>query len=145
MQDELCCAIINAEKFAELFLTSYSENTSSAQESDGVVLVWTVENLLEKPEFIFNCQSPVLTAQFPKFQPNIILGGTYSGQLVLWDTRAKSTPVQRSPLSSTGHTLPVYCLDVVRTQNAHILGSVSTDGTLCAWTLSNLSQPIVWI
>jgi len=129
-------------KFPELFLASYSENTSSVQESDGVVLVWTVDNLLEKPEFVFNCQSQVLTAQFPKFQPNIILGGTYSGQLVLWDTRAKSTPVQRSPLSSIGHTHPIYCLDVVGTQNAHNLVSVSTDGTLCAWTLSNLSQPI---
>lgn len=106
-------------------------------------MVWTVDNLLEKPEFVFNCQSPVLTAQFPKFQPNIILGGTYSGQLVLWDTRAKSTPVQRSPLSSVGHTHPIYCIDVVGTQNAHNLISVSTDGTLCAWTLSNLSQPIV--
>jgi len=41
-----------------------------------------------------------------------------------------------------GHTHPVYCMDVVGTQNAHNLVSVSTDGTLCAWTLSNLSQPI---
>lgn len=28
--------------------------------------------------------------------------GTYSGQLVLWDTRAKSLPVQRTPLSANG-------------------------------------------
>ena len=126
-------------------LASYSENTSSAQDADGVVLVWTTDNLLERPEFVFTCQSQVLTATFPQFQPNIIIGGTYSGQVVLWDTRAKSTPVQRSPLSSVGHTHPVYCLDVVGTQNAHNLVSVSTDGTLCAWTLGNLSQPIVSI
>lgn len=36
--------------------------------------------------------------------------GTYSGQIVLWDTRAKSLPVQRTPLSAAGHTHPVYSL-----------------------------------
>ena len=137
--------VICNKQFAELLLTSYSENKLSTQEADGVVLVWTVNNLLERPEFVFNCQSPVLTAKFPVFQPNIIVGGTYSGQLVLWDTRAKSTPVQRSPLSNVGHTHPIYCLDVVGTKNAHNLISISTDGTLCSWSLSNLSQPIVRI
>jgi len=31
-----------------------------------------------------------MTAQFSLFYPNIVLGGTYSGQLVLWDKRRKS-------------------------------------------------------
>lgn len=36
---------------------------------------------------------------------------------------------------------PVYCLNVVGTQNAHNLISVSTDGRLCSWNLDMLSQP----
>lgn len=33
-------------------------------------------------------------------------------QVVVWDTRAKSLPVQRTPLSATGHTYPVYNLHI---------------------------------
>nr|CAD7394570.1 unnamed protein product [Timema cristinae] len=76
------------------------------------------------------------------FNPNLILGGTYSGQIVLWDNRVqKRTPIQRTPLSAAAHTHPVYCMNVVGTQNAHNLISISTDGRLCSWSLDMLSQP----
>lgn len=43
-----------------------------------------------------------------RFHPNLILGGTYSGQIVLWDNRVqKRTPVQRTPLSSQAHTVNI--------------------------------------
>lgn len=82
---------------------------------------------------------------FSEFNPTIIVGGTYSGQIVLWDMRAgRNTPVQQTPLSSiVGHTHPVYCMNVVGTKNAHNLVSVSTDGKLCVWSLENLLQPVV--
>jgi len=89
-------------------------------------------------------QSPVMSVAFSKFHPSYIIGGTYSGQLVLWDIRSgKRTPVQRSPLSSSAHTHPVYCLDVVGSQNAHNLISASTDGRICSWNIDMLSQPQV--
>ena len=51
-----------------------------------------------------------MSATFARFHPNLIIGGTYSGQIVLWDNRDKRrTPVQRSPLSASAHTHPVYC------------------------------------
>jgi dynein intermediate chain len=85
-----------------------------------------------------------MSVAFSRFHPSYIIGGTYSGQLVLWDIRiGKRTPVQRSPLSSSSHTHPVYCLDVVGTENAHNLISASNDGRLCSWNLDNLSQPQV--
>ncbi len=43
---------------------------------------------------------------FAKFHPNLVVGGTYSGQIVLWDNRSnKRTPVQRTPLSAAAHTV----------------------------------------
>jgi len=129
-------------KFPELILASYSSNDQGSNDPDGLVLVWSVYNSLQRPEFRFNCQSPVTTAFFDKFSPTIIVGGTYSGQIVLWDTRARFTPVQHTSLSSTGHTQPVYCVDVVGTKNAHNLVSISTDGRLCSWSLDNLVQPL---
>jgi dynein intermediate chain len=106
-------------------------------------LVWNTRFKKSTPEHIFQCQSQVMSATFARFHPNLVLGGTYSGQIVLWDNRVgqKRTPVQRSPLSATAHTHPVYCMKVVGTQNAHNLISISTDGRLCSWSLDMLSQP----
>jgi hypothetical protein len=44
-----------------------------------------------------------------RFHPNLILGGTYSGQIVLWDNRVqKRTPIQRTPLSTAAHTVNCF-------------------------------------
>ena len=64
-------------------------------------------------------------------------------QMVLWDYRAKHSPVQQTPLSATGHTHPVYSMAVVGATNAHSLVSVSTDGRMCLWNMSKLVEPVV--
>ncbi|XP_061377496.1 cytoplasmic dynein 1 intermediate chain isoform X9 [Danaus plexippus] len=126
----------------ELMLASYHNSDDAPHDPDGVCLVWNTKFKKTTPEDIFHCQSPVMSATFARFHPNLILGGTYSGQIVLWDNRVqKRTPVQRTPLSSQAHTHPVYCLSVVGSQNAHNLISVSTDGRMCSWSLDMLSQP----
>ncbi|XP_039304477.1 cytoplasmic dynein 1 intermediate chain isoform X9 [Solenopsis invicta] len=129
-------------QFPELLAASYNNNDDTPNDPDGVCLIWNTKFKKTTPEFIFHCQSPVMSTTFARFHPNLILGGTYSGQIVLWDNRVqKRTPIQRTPLSATAHTHPVYCLSVVGTQNAHNLISISTDGKLCSWSLDMLSQP----
>ncbi|KAI9245500.1 WD40-repeat-containing domain protein [Helicostylum pulchrum] len=127
-------------KYPELVVSSYNKNPLAPNEPDGVALVWN-EHLLDRPEFVFHSQSDVLSVMFSKFHPNYIIGGTYSGQIVLWDTRAKSLPVLKTPLSAGGHTHPVYSIEMVGTQNAHNLISASTDGFVCSWQLDMLAQP----
>lgn len=101
--------------------------------------------LHSRPEYIFHATSDVLTARFSPFHPSLILGGSYSGQVLLWDTRSKSPlPVQRTPLtgaSSGGHAHPIYSISVIGTQNANNIMSCSTDGVVCGWTVDMLSQP----
>ncbi|XP_018790640.1 PREDICTED: cytoplasmic dynein 1 intermediate chain-like isoform X3 [Bactrocera latifrons] len=128
--------------FPELVAASYHNNEESPNEPDGVVMVWNTKYKKHTPEDIFHCQSAVMSTCFAKFNPNLILGGTYSGQIVLWDNRVqKRTPMQRTPLSAAAHTHPVYCLQVVGTQNAHNVISISSDGKLCSWSLDMLSHP----
>jgi dynein intermediate chain len=95
----------------------------------------------DRPEWIFHAQSDIITAKFSPFHPNLIIGGAYSGQVLIWDTRAGSTSVQKTPLTGSGHTHPVYSIDVVGTQNANNIISCSTDGVVCGWTVDMLSQP----
>ncbi len=67
----------------------------------------TSELLFSKTNiFLVVSQSAVMSTCFAKFHPNLVVGGTYSGQIVLWDNRAnKRTPVQRTPLSAAAHTV----------------------------------------
>ncbi len=89
-------------------------------------------------------QSDVLSVTFSPFHSNLIFGGTYSGQILLWDTRSKHLPVLKTPLSAAGHTHPVYAMQMVGTQNAHNLITSSTDGTVCSWLVDMLAQPQVY-
>lgn len=134
----------------ELVLACYSarghglDATSSSSlhtDADGLVLMWSMA-MQHRPEYQLSSQSPVLTARFHPFDTHVIIGGTYSGQVVVWDTRAKSLPVQRTPLSATGHTYPVYNLHVGGTENAPSLLTASTDGRVSRWNPSQLSQPL---
>ncbi|XP_028284554.1 dynein cytoplasmic 1 intermediate chain 1a isoform X3 [Parambassis ranga] len=129
-------------QYPELLVASYNNNEDAPHEPDGVALVWNIKFKKSTPEYIFHCQSPVVSVGFARFHPNLVVGGTYSGQIVLWDNRShRRTPVQRTPLSAAAHTHPVYCVNVVGTQNANNLITVSTDGRMCSWSLDMLSQP----
>ena len=102
-------------------------------------------HLQSRPEYTFHSSSDILTANFSPFHPSLVIGGTYSGQVLLWDTRSRSAlPVQKTPLtgaSAGGHTHPIYSVEVVGTQNANNIISCSTDGVVCGWTVDMLSQP----
>jgi dynein intermediate chain len=126
----------------ELCVASYNKNPVAVNEPDGVALIWN-SRLLERPEYVFHSQSDVLTTMFSEFHPTLVIGGTYSGQIVLWDMRQKSLPVLKTPLSASGHTHPVYSMQMVGTQNAHNLITASTDGLICSWQLDMLAQPQV--
>ncbi|KAK3394503.1 WD40-repeat-containing domain protein [Podospora didyma] len=127
-------------KFPELMLASYTKNPTAPHDPDGIVQVWNI-HLHDRPEFVFHAQSDILTAKFSPFHPNLIIGGAYSGQVLLWDTRSRAAPVQKTTLTGSGHTHPVYCVDIVGTQNANNIISCSTDGAVCGWSVDMLAQP----
>ncbi|OCF77637.1 dynein intermediate chain, cytosolic [Kwoniella mangroviensis CBS 8886] len=127
-------------KFPELVAASYNRNPTAVNDPDGIVAVWNL-HLLERPEFVFHSPSDVLSVTFSPYHPTLIFGGSYSGQVLLWDTRAKHLPVLKTPLSSNGHTYPIYGMKMVGTQNANNLISTSTDGLVCSWLSDMLAQP----
>ncbi|KAI0243583.1 hypothetical protein L0F63_004351 [Massospora cicadina] len=128
-------------KFPELLLAAYNRSAFSTKEADGVVCVWNL-HLSERPEFVLQASSDVLTACFSEFHPHLVLGGTYSGQVVIWDTRGPTKlPTLASPLTSAGHTHPVYNLHLVGTHQALTAVSASSDGLVCTWQLDMLAQP----
>ncbi|GMS81262.1 hypothetical protein PENTCL1PPCAC_3437, partial [Pristionchus entomophagus] len=137
-----------SEMHPELVAVGYDELPEASGEPNGVVVVWNTKFKKPTPEFVFYCYSRLTSVAFARFHPHLIIGGCYSGQLVMWDFRPdkhninKKTPCNKSPLSVSAHTHPVYSLAVVGSSNAHNIVSVSTDGKLCAWNMETLSQPV---
>ncbi|KAG4088674.1 WD40 repeat-like protein [Neocallimastix lanati (nom. inval.)] len=128
-------------EFSELMLGSYNKKKQSLiTDPYGVCCIWNL-HLQGRPEFIFQTQSDITSACFSKFHPKLVIGGTYSGQIVLWDMRTKSLPVQKTPLTVTGHAHPIYKMQMVGTQNSNNLISASSDGIVCSWQLDMLTQP----
>jgi len=132
---------------AELLLGCYSAPSgatdtdwSSNSDPDGLLLVWNMMNQAA-PEYVFTAQSPVLSGLFHPFSPNLLVGSTYSGQICLWDIRARRSAIQKTELSAKGHTHPVYAMHVVGAQNAHSLVTISTNGKLCTWDTTQLVTP----
>ncbi|KAG7382903.1 Cytoplasmic dynein 1 intermediate chain 2 [Phytophthora pseudosyringae] len=109
--------------------------------TEGVVLLWSTA-LPGRPEYRFTCHSQVTSACFNPFDRHIIIGGTYSGQVVVWDTRAKSAPVQKTALSAFSHTHPIYAMAVAGTKTSYTLISASTDGRVCVWDIDHLQKPL---
>jgi dynein intermediate chain len=128
-------------KHPELFLASYaSQENPMSFDPDGTVRVWNI-HVPGRPEFTFYCNSEVLAAQFHPTNPFLIIGACQSGQVVIWDTREKEYPVNRTSLSS-GHTHPIHGLASLPVVNKmHNILSISTDGHLCVWSDKDLHSP----
>lgn len=139
-----------SNKFPELLCTSYTKSQQSPHTPPGLLNVWNM-HLKGRPEYSLHATSDLLSCLFHPHHPSLIIGGTYSGQLCLWDTRTRNQrtgePVQKTPLTGgrTGHAHPVYSLAVVGTQNASSIVSVSTDGVVCAWSTDMLTVPQEYI
>jgi dynein intermediate chain len=73
--------------------------TTSEEDTPGMVCVWS-KDLHSRPEYRFSASSPVLAAVFHSHEQSLVLGGCYSGQILLWDMKLnKALPVQRSSMS----------------------------------------------
>lgn len=131
----------------ELVIAGYTRAKApvSIDDHDGVAAVWNI-HAPHRPEFVFRAPTDVLSVLASPFHPHLFVGGTYSGQVLLWDTRHRGAPVQRSPLAfapgaAQGHAAPVFSLSMSGTASAHELVSASSDGTVCTWALDMLGRP----
>jgi dynein intermediate chain, cytosolic len=133
--------------FSELLLSSCTKNPTAANEPSGLIMLWNV-HAPSRPEYTFHSQgADILSARFSPFHPNLVVGGCYTGQVCLWDTRvvprSGGAPVRKTPQSGShlGHNHPIYSIDIVGTQNAHNILTASTDGVVCSWSFDMLTQP----
>ena len=101
----LCGTLASRNTLQNTSSTANLQSWLSPLPSEGIFFIHKNRSFLVH---IHSIALVVLVSMHSRFHPNLILGGTYSGQLVLWDNRVhKRTPVQRSPLSAGAHTVGV--------------------------------------
>ena len=122
-------------------LSSYTKSSEfSLDQSDGLILLWSLA-MRKAPEFTFTCQTEITSATIHKFNPKLIIGATYTGQIMIWDTRGKSLPVQKTPPGGKYHSHPIFCLGVNGTSNSNNIISISNNGLLFCWGGYALHKP----
>jgi dynein intermediate chain len=125
-------AITNIEwspKHKELFLCSYSssENDWDPNETDGLVNIFSTQ-MPTIPELTLTCQSEITSCIFHPIDPFLVIGGTYSGNVIIWDMREKRNyPVVKT---STSASVMIKGISVVGSQNANNIVTVSNDGSI---------------
>jgi dynein intermediate chain len=118
---------------SDTLLTTYrTPHEDMTADPYGVLSLWSLQHS-ERPLVYLQCQSAITSAAFVPGEPFLVLGGTYTGSLLLWDLRAKTTPVSRSPLSPECHTHPICNLTFVQSESGLDLMSGSLDGKVCLW------------
>ena len=132
-----------SSKQNDVFLSAFS-GTEDFNQQSGLIQLWSLSNR-KAPDYVINYQTELTSAIFYKDNPKIVIGGSVTGQIMFWDIRAgKQVPEQKSPLGigneNVSHNYPIHCLAIVGKDNNLI--SISTDGVMCEWSLSNLSIPI---
>ena len=127
----------------DLFLSAFS-GTEDFNQQSGLIQLWSLLNR-KNPDYVINYQTELTSAIFCKDNPKLVIGGSITGQIMFWDTKTgRAIPEQKSPLGigndNISHCYPIHCLTFIGKENNLI--SISTDGVLCEWSLSNLSMPI---
>lgn len=109
--------------------------------SPGLVLVWSTRTS-GRPECILTAPDPVTCVRFHPFDRRRVVGGTASGQIVIWDMASSKEPIACSARSTEGsHIHPIA--SILFTGNAHTAAALTTsiDGRFCQWSLKDVAKP----
>lgn len=136
-------AITNLEwspKHKDLFLCAYhkSENDWDPTETDGLVNIFSTQ-MPAVPELTLTCHSEITSCIFHPIEPYLVIGGTYSGNVIVWDMREKRNyPIIKS---TTNAWKMIKGIEVVGSQNANNIVTVSNEGQICVWAMNMMKEP----
>lgn len=144
LDETLICkrSVTNIEFNGDYLLGMYSPEFGDLEsnEPNGLLIL---HNLVKrKPELVIKHQTEFTSATFHKGNPKLIMAGTYTGQILVYDVRVGASPILKTPSSGKFHSLPVYCLNNFGLENSNQIVSVSNDGLVCVFNISNFSKAL---
>jgi len=103
-----------------------------------VVVEWFDDNWTEnpnKPEMTLKPTAPLVCLEYNPKDAHILVGGQYNGQIVYWDTRKSSQPVDMT-LVEHSHREPAYKVIWISSKTGTECFSASSDGQVHARLIS---------
>lgn len=126
----------------EYLLGMYSPEFGNLESNEPNGLL-VLHNLTKrKPEIVIKHQTEFTSSTFHKGNPKLIIAGTYTGQILVYDIRSGANPVLKTPSSGKYHSLPIYCINNFGLENSNQIVSVSNDGLVCVFNISNFSKAL---
>lgn len=131
-----------AKKTNETLLAAYSPEfgLKDSNEPNGLLILHNV--IKKKPELVIKHQTEITSACFHQGNPKLIVAGTFTGQILVYDVRVGPSPVLKSPSSAKQHSLPIYSINNFGPENSNQIISISNDGLVCIFNISNFSKAI---
>ncbi len=157
-------------KQPDLLLSSFTGSEDTHFQS-GLIQLLSITN--KKTDYIINYQTELSSAIFHTSNPKLVIGGSATGQVLLWDTKSKPFPIAKTPLNLEALSENRYlrdgkekdgydaekdkkerakrgvCQKVVSlccmSRDPNIIYSLTSDGVLSLWSLSNFSKPLLRI
>ena len=127
----------------EYFVASYAApDTTENEGGEGVVLVWPNNRGGGKPAFYLNAEEEVSCVSYNPFHPQLIVGGTVRGRLLVWDVRQGTHPVQSSFPTLEGHSTRIHSIYVTGSATSCAIQTISVEGRLCSWAPDKVVFPL---
>jgi dynein intermediate chain 2, axonemal len=104
----------------------FKRHLSSVQTLVTSCAVFLSENP-NKPEMTLKPSSPLVCVEYNPKDAHILIGGQYNGQIVFWDTRKSSQPVDMTPVDQS-HRDPAYKVIWITSKTGTECFSASSDG-----------------
>ena len=142
-QDERCISSLNwSPNYDDTIIATYIKpDIAECKSAQGLINIWHLEDST-KPKHTLSSQSSITHAEIYPNDTNLVLGSSYTGQLLIWDLRAKILPIQRTPALSKGHSFPIVGICFAESRHSSNAVSLSSDGKFCVWMMSLLQNPI---
>ncbi|XP_054613747.1 dynein axonemal intermediate chain 2-like [Dunckerocampus dactyliophorus] len=102
--------------------------------------IWNIENPT-KPEMTLKPACQLVCLEYNPNDSHTLISGCCNGQIVFWDTRTGSHPVEVSTLEHS-HRDPVYKAIWLQSETGTEAFSASTDGQILWWDVRQLSKPM---
>lgn len=127
-----------AHKLAAAY--SFLEFQNSPENLPFESYIWEIDNP-NRPETVLKPNSPMLCLDYNPKDPHTLAGGCYNGQLVVFDTRKGSQPLDTTPVE-TSHRDPIHKLIYPSSKTGTDIFSTSTDGQVLWWDTRKLVEPV---
>lgn len=143
---------VNAVRFPrkndDVLLTAHAASKVALPgNGNGVVNMWSLAGGDSRLQRTLVANASMSALLLPTLSPEMVAGGTATGDILLWDLRARaSTPVQvGGGVARTRSFEPIcarICALAESPSNKMEFFSAATNGSLCLWSLSSLGQPL---